>query len=190
MLDRKEFEQLRKDLECANKNRESIIRLSRDITSLSKRTIYNLHRNEIETVERLIKEMDKKFQQIKAIANEKTNPGSLKTAIIEYVEAMSYYYFIKERRLIKRSELGVNAELFLLGLCDLAGELFRKAVLSAIDGKTKIVKDIHAFLNELHGEMLFFDFVNGELRKRFDSIKYAIKNIDKLMLELKLKGLL
>ena len=42
-------------------------------------------------------------------------------------------------------------------------------------------------LEELYGELLKFDFRDGELRKKFDGIKYDLKRLEDVALSIKLK---
>ena len=48
-------------------------------------------------------------------------------------------------------------------------------------------KKIRDFVEELYGEMLKFNFRNGELRRKFDGIKYDLKKLEDLVLDLTLK---
>lgn len=43
-----------------------------------------------------------------------------------------------------------------------------------------------ALCHELFGELIQFDFRNGPLRKKFDSVKYELKKIDDIQYELSL----
>ena len=77
---------------------------------------------------------------------------------------------------------------YILGLCDLTGELVRKAVYLAGKGKVKDVIRIKELVDTLYGELLSFDFRENEIRRKFDSMKYDLKKLEDLVLELKLKG--
>ena len=50
------------------------------------------------------------------------------TALQEYAEALCYYHFIKNNKIPTAFSLKISNESYLLGLCDLTGELVRKAV--------------------------------------------------------------
>jgi predicted translin family RNA/ssDNA-binding protein len=47
-----------------------------------------------------------------------------------------------------------------------------------------IIKEL---VSEIYGEMIKFDFRNGDLRKKFDGIKYDLKKIEDLVFEIKIK---
>ena len=79
-----------------------------------------------------------------------------------------------------RDALGVTAEEYLLGLADLAGELARRAVLAATKQDTWEVTRIHDLLQALYGKFIEYDFRNGELRRKFDSIKYQLQKVEEV----------
>ena len=112
--------------------------------------------------------------------------GPFKIAVQEFVEAVCYYEFVKNKKIPSAKELKVDTEYYLLGLCDLTGELVRKAINSAINNDYDQALFIKKFVNDLYNELMLFEFRN-ELRKKFDSIKYDLKKLDELALGIKLK---
>ncbi|MEM4336973.1 MAG: hypothetical protein QXG86_03135 [Candidatus Woesearchaeota archaeon] len=190
MIDRKEFDSIKKEIEDFDEKRDRIIKDSRNVLKLSKMIIYSLHREELNKAEKYLKSIKEELSNLKKHA--KKNPEllclpSYKVAFQEYVEAAAYFHLLKSKRLITRKELGVSAEQYILGVCDLIGELVRKAVNSAIRENYKTAFEIREFVSEIYALLLGFDFRNGELRKKFDSIKYELKKLDEIVLDLKLK---
>ena len=135
--------------------RESVIQLSRDIIKLSKRIIYALHRGDIKTASSLIKniENDKK-NLIKINIDSDTNIG--KVALQEYAEAICYYEFVKNNKIPSKASLKIDSESYLLGICDLSGELMRKAVNEGIKGNFKQIIVIKDLIAEIYNEFLKF----------------------------------
>jgi predicted translin family RNA/ssDNA-binding protein len=80
--------------------------------------------------------------------------------------------------------LGVETEAYLLGLCDLTGELVRKAVKDVIDGKYDSAEEITKLVEEIYGEFLKFDLRNGNLRQKSDSIKWNLQKLEQLLLDI------
>ena len=190
MINKSDFIQIRNEIEREDLNREGLIRKSRDLIKLSKLIIYSVHRNDIGKAKTLLGKIKKEFIALKNIV--KNNPGlvssgAFKVSVQEYVEAICFCSFVNEKRLLTCKELGVNPEHYLLGLCDLTGELVRKAINAAIKGEYKEAFLIKDFVSELYGEFLLMDLRNGELRKKFDGIKYDLKKLEDLALDLKLK---
>jgi predicted translin family RNA/ssDNA-binding protein len=191
MIDKEEFTRLVKEIEEYDAKREDLIKKSREILKLSKQIIYSVHRNEIAEADGLIDSMKKEmgsFGKIVKGHQKLLYSGTFKITVQEYVEALAFYELIKNRRLPRYSEVGVDPEFYLLGICDLTGEIVRKAINSAIKEDYKAVISFKEFVSELYGEFMKFDFSNGELRKKYDSIKYDLKKLEDLALELKLKG--
>ena len=190
MLNKKEFSSMRDELERFDKKREDIIQDSRKILKASKQLIYAVHRGDLKKAELLIKDIVKKKAVIKMIVGTEKKldeVGILNAAVQEYVEAASYFGFVKNRKIPAKDQLGVDTENYLMGLCDLTGELARKAVMAAIEKDIKTVEIIHGLVDEIFSEFLGFDFRNGELRKKSDAIKWNLKKIEEVLYDLKTK---
>ena len=81
-------------------------------------------------------------------------------------------------------------ENYLLGLCDLVGEVVRRSINLAIKGKFDAAVEAKEFVAELYYQLSKFDFRNSELRRKFDGMKYELKKLEDLVLDLKLKGMI
>ncbi len=190
MLDKHEFADMRRVFLEFDEQREELIKKSRDVLKLTKQVIYAVHRDDMKEADALVKEMQKQLKLLNEYVkkNQKMyHQGSYKVAIQEYVEAMLYYTYAKDSHLMTRAELGVETDYYLLGLCDLSGELARKAISAASRGKYQepfIIKD---FLTSIYEELLKFDIRDGELRSKFDGIKYDLKKLEDICFELKIK---
>jgi len=185
MLDKKEFSEIRKEFADFELQREDLIHKSRDMINLSKRIIYALHRSDVKDASSLVKEIEKSKKNL-STARLDTNINIV--ALQEYVEAICYYDFVKTGKLSTLKSLKVDSESYLLGLCDLTGELVRKAVNEAIKGNFKQVLKIKDLVEELYNEFLKFNLRNSELRRKSDQIKWNLKKLEDVVFELKLKG--
>ena len=189
MLDKKEFEKIRKEMDAFEAKREETIQKSRDIIQTSKKLIYALHRNDLKAAEQYVKEIRKKKE---GLGNEslRLDTNMDQAALQEYAEAMCYFHFVKEKKIPSSAALKIDNESYLLGLCDLTGELMRKAVNDVIIGKFQGAVEIKELVDEIYGEFLQFNLRNGELRKKFDQIKWNLKKLEDVVFELKTKGML
>ncbi len=169
------------------KIREEVIQKSRGIISISKRIIYALHRNDIKSASSYVAEIEKEKKALEKI-NIVSDVNINLVAIQEYVEAICYYHFVKNKKIPVAKELKVDNESYLMGLCDLTGELGRKAVNEVINKNFKGAYDIKNLVEEIYGEFLKFNLRNSELRKKSDSIKWNLKKLEDIVFELKLKG--
>ncbi len=185
MINKTEFKKIRKELEDFEVKREEVITQSREIIRLSKQIIYSLHRNNIKEATRYVKEI--KFR-VKKLPKEHYDVNFNKIAFQEYVEAIAYYEFFKNKKIPDRKYLRVSTEDYLLGLCDLTGELVRKAVNSAINKDYKQVFDIKELVSDIYEEFLKFNLRNSELRNKMDSIKWNLRKLEDLVLDIKVKN--
>ncbi|MBW2995755.1 hypothetical protein KY332_00480 [Candidatus Woesearchaeota archaeon] len=191
MLNKNDFKEMRIEFNSLDDNRELVIKKSRDILKLSKQIIYAVHRDDLIEAGKLARKIESEKKKVEAIVvkNSKLEAiGAYKVAISEYVEAMLYYNFIKNKKMPTHKSLKVVTAHYLLGLIDLTGELGRKAVQYAGNGKFKKVVGIRDAVSEIYGMLLKFDFRDSDMRRKFDSVKYDLKKLEDLVLDLKLKG--
>ncbi len=88
MLDKKEFKCIGKEMSEIDKQREVLIKKSRDVLKLSKQLIYALHRNNMNEANGLLNEVKKEKTKLDKIANKYkklTYEGSYSEALQEYV---------------------------------------------------------------------------------------------------------
>ncbi|MFH1276513.1 MAG: hypothetical protein ABIH82_05360 [Candidatus Woesearchaeota archaeon] len=182
------FTKLQTEIKNYDSERENLIKKSRDVLKLSKQIIYAVHRDELSNAAKLvktIKEEKKLLDQITKHSHKMIAEGSFKVAVQEYVEAVLYYEFVKNGKLV---DMQVSADHFVLGLADLPGELVRKAVFLAGKGKVTEVGKIKDEVDMIYGELLKFDFRDNEIRRKVDAVKYDLRKLEDLVLDLKLKG--
>ena len=182
------FQKLRKQIKDYDTERERLIKQSRVVLKLSKQVIYAVHRDEISNAGKLVKSIEAEKKKLDIIAKHSHKmpyEGSYKVAIQEYVEALLYYNFVKNGKLV---DLKVLPEHFVLGLADLPGEMVRKAVFLAGKGQVDKVIKIKNVVDKIYGELLKFDFRDNEIRRKVDGIKYDLRKLEDLVLDLKLKG--
>jgi len=184
---------MRKELEKFDKDREIIIKRSRDILKDSKRAIYSVHREDLKEAANLIKKAESEISKLKAII--KKNPlldsvHAFNAGLQEYAEAACYFGFVKNKKIPTKKQLKIGAEDYLMGICDLTGELGRRAVNLSVKKKYNEVLKIRELVDDIYGEFLKFNLRNSELRKKSDSIKWNLKKIEDIVYDLKTKGLL
>lgn len=189
MLDEATFEEIKDLMDALDEKREQIIKESRDVLRLSKRAIYSLHRGDNDAAQKHLALARQRKRALERVINNNAalRAGSFSAACEEFVEAAAFQAYISEQRIPTRKELGVTAEEYLLGLADLTGELARRAVLAATQNDSWEVTRIHDLLQALYGKFVEFDFRNGELRRKYDSIKYNLQKVEEVRYELSLR---
>ncbi|XP_036429494.1 translin-associated protein X [Colossoma macropomum] len=114
------FRVFQQELDTKHDKYERLVKLSRDITIESKRTIFLLHRvTSVPNVEEVLNEADTKLdsvrQKIGQVAEELRGEDlhqfhkAFTSGVQEYVEAVSFHHFIRHRTLISLEE--INARL-------------------------------------------------------------------------------
>ena len=189
MINKKDFAEIRKTMDKIEVKRESIIRNSREIIGLSKQIIYALQRDDVKSAEKLVKDINAKIEKLRDIKIDfsiDTNISNV--AFQEYVEALCFYDFIRFGKLPSHKTLKVSSEDYLMGICDLTGELCRKAIFEVIHKRFREAEKIKEIVNEIYGEFLKFNLRNGELRKKSDSIKWNLKKLEEIMYDVSIKG--
>lgn len=183
-----EFSKLKKDIEATDAKREELIAQSRNILLQSKKAIYALQRGDANSAAATVAEMKKAVSAINEFSHDASYASAVKPAIQEYVEAACFNEFIRTGKLLPKDGLGVSAENYIAGLCDVSGEIIRKAVNAAINDDEKTVVNAKNYIEALYYGLLQFEFRNGELRRKFDGLKYDLKKMEDLVLSLKLRG--
>ena len=189
MIDKQDFKKIREKLAKYDKDREELIKKARDVLKLAKQLIYSTHRKDVKEADELVVKLKTEKEEMDKIASsdkELVYEGSYSDAVQEYVEAMAYHGFIKNGKIPVIASLRVNEEEYLMGICDLTGELTRKAVTIA-HKDPKEVEKIKELVEDIFGEFLKFDFRNGELRKKSDSIKWNLNKLEELVYDIKKK---
>jgi len=190
MINTNDFEEMKKEMEDFEQHRDYLIGKNREIIRMSKKIIYSVHRNDmkeaeesVKKIKELVRKTDKDISKVPVLLYS----GVLKNAIQEYVEAVCFFEVIKNRKLPTHKELNAQAEHYLLGICDLIGEISRISINSAAKGKEDFASEMKELVLGLYYELMKFDFSNSELRKKFDGIKYEVKRLEDMALSIKLK---
>ncbi|MCM2325159.1 MAG: hypothetical protein NDI94_01740 [Candidatus Woesearchaeota archaeon] len=181
MIDKKNFEKIRKELEARDVKREDMISRSREIGKASKQAIYAIHRKDMTEAAKLIEKAKKQMSSCEQYV------GAYDSSLQEYAEAAAYFGYM-QGKLPTAETLGIDIEDYLSGLCDLTGELARRAVFSVVEEDFKEVEKVKEIVSEIYEEFLKFDLRNGELRKKSDSIKWNLKKIEEVLYDLKIRG--
>jgi len=151
------FDQFREEIDQGNDRRERLIKASRDVTNISKKTIFLLHRIILEDASddhvlalRAASSAREKLKEVNAIFavmrpelvgdrfwrhHQQVSPG-----LQEYIEALSFAHYLEHGSLITYQQVQdalcdadgpffpLTIQDYVLGLSDLTGELMRFAI--------------------------------------------------------------
>jgi len=188
MLNKKFIKNLQKDYKEKVGERRQIISLSNIILHDSKRIIFALHRedikdaqNKFEELEKILKKLEKKFGFTRLLEE-----GSYKAAAEEYIEAKTFYLVLNNKKIDKIKGIKIDHESYLGGICDLLGELVRRAINKASKGEVKEVESINNIINDIMSELIKFDFT-GYLRTKYDQARGHLRKIEQINYEIKIR---
>ncbi len=171
--------------EKEDKARESVILLSRDIIKQSKKIISHVHKQEIDAARKLVPAIEKSIKEItKSYGISQT--GSFDVAMQEYVEAILYLEYVATGKLLPHTKFDCSPSNYIMGLCDVVGELQRRAVMQIAAGNTDEIKKIYKDVEQVYTGLLDIS-MRGEMRKKFDSLKYIMIRMEEMLMQLKLK---
>ncbi|KAF9452538.1 Translin [Macrolepiota fuliginosa MF-IS2] len=201
------FESFRADIDDYNDRRERLIKASRDITNLSKKIIFLLHRIALEDDEasnaRAAKRGISKLREVQDIYaglapeligdhfwryQRQVSPG-----LQEYIEALSFAHYLQHGTLIPfetvqrslSSPEGVpffplTVSDYLLGLSDLTGELMRFAIsgLSSHKGGRAKATQVCAFVRACKADFEQYSAFVPDLRKKQAVTAQSLEKIE------------
>merc|ERR1712072_121269 len=188
-LDEADFERIRSDLQAYDQKREKIIKTSRDVQKLSKQAIFSLHRKDFKRAE---DQLDKAAEIAKSLVplveGEPTlRGGSFGNSLEEYAEAKIFQHYLSDGKLLPSTGLPLaKNEEYLGGVLDFCGELNRYAVQRATARDEAKVRACRDLVEEIMDQYLKFDFRNSQLRRKYDGLKYTLKNMETMLYELSL----
>ena len=188
MINKKFIKKLKKEYDKRESERTQIISLSSSVLHNSKRIIFSLHRGDIHQAKGKLAETEKIFKKLEKKFGHKriTEEGSYRAGAEEYTEAKMFYLVLTGKKIDKIKEVDLDFSSYLGGLCDLTGELIRKAVNEAASGNLSEVEKIKEIINEIMSELTEFDMV-GYLRTKYDQAKHNLRKIEQIDYEIKIR---
>ena len=151
---KKHLATIKKDLHQYAEIRRDIIKHAGDARHHSKRAIFSLHAGNIKEAKKKLSDakkifiaLNKKYKKEPRIKVE----GAYREGLEEYVEGMLFYQFILDEKIDEIKGLPIEYSVYLAGLCDLPGELYRYAIKAATEGDTAMVERCAALAKSIIG---------------------------------------
>lgn len=191
MLNKTFIKSLKKEYLNKTIERRQIISASNIILNNSKKTIFALHRQELDVAQKLLNDNEKSIQKLikKFTYYRLTEEGSFMAALEEYVEAKLFFNYIHKGKIEKIKEIKkLPIESYIGGLSDFTGELLRLAINESIEKKFNEVKRIKKLITEILNELIDFD-ITGPLRTKYDQARNNLKKIEQMDYEISLKNI-
>lgn len=119
--------------------------------------------------------------------------GWLSDILDQLVRTQAFEHFLTKGELIRMSDPRlagrVNDDEYLGGVMGLSHELARLAIKRASAMEVEAVVRCRDLLQSLNGKLLEFEFRNGNLRRKFDGVKWGVRRTEDLLYELSIVGL-
>jgi predicted translin family RNA/ssDNA-binding protein len=182
------IKQLKKEYTEHDIERRKIIGLSSAALHDAKRIIFSLHRGDIKKAEELLAVVEKTLTDAeKEFGAPRLNKeGSYRAAAEEYVEAKMFYRVGKGEKIEAIQNITLDAETYLGGISDLTGELVRRAINLAAEGKFDETEAMKKIINDIMAEMVEFD-MTGYQRTKYDQAKGNLRKIEQVCYEIKIR---
>jgi len=189
MLDKKYFQEVRKELLNYAQKRREVIKFAGDAQFLAKKTIFSLQGGNIKDAKislneakKILLELGKKYKATADLFDE----GSFKAALEEYTEAELFLSFVEKKIITKLKDLKIDSDIYIGGLCDVPGEILRFAIKSATERNIGEVKRCYSVAEEIINELVDMN-LTGYNRQKFDQAKQALNKLQQVVYEVSLK---
>lgn len=171
---------IEKSIDDKDKIREQSLRITREIIIGCRKAIQNIHQNLMEEAQDYIKKASNNLQELYRITKnhpELYHGGFVENAAQELVEASCLYNIINGEDLPDPDELQTTYSSYLLGLCDLVGELRRSALDSIRNNKTKEADNYLNMMQNIYDVIIRFDYPSAliPIRKKQDMVRNLIE---------------
>jgi translin len=189
MLNQKFFKKIKAEYELYGSERRKLISESNEALALSKQAIFALHRDDVEragellkTIENIFENLEKRFERDEELRGE----GAYRAATEEYAEAKLFFNFLREKKIDEIKEIKVDLDSYLGGLCDLTGEILRKAIASATKRKFDEVEEFKKAIESIMQELIEMN-LTGYLRTKYDQAKNNMRKIEEIMYDISIR---
>jgi predicted translin family RNA/ssDNA-binding protein len=208
------FKEIQQELDSRYDKHERIVKFSRDLTIHSKRIIFLLQRVAgADSKQDILKEAEQKLLDVKeflkGIALELVDEDpyrfgrAFSPGVQEYIEALSFYHYIKHLCLIPYQEvqnelhfnlseetvvLDVSPFDYVLGIADLTGELMRLCLNSAANGDTDTPFEVCKFLRQIHDDFVALGNINRDVSSKLRVLNNSLNKVERACYTLEVRG--
>lgn len=177
MLNKKEFENLFKELKEREKKHDEVLVVSREIIRDCANCIKDIHLGQLNLVKKQVSSIKLKLSK----ANKEYDyfENNLFTATQEYVEVALLYSILSQNKIPTHKELDVDSVSWLNGLADCTGELRRQFLIALINDQTSKAKKIFGILEEIYEELMTVKFgqsIVGPLKHKQDVLRNVVES--------------
>ena len=162
------------------KIREEALKTSRDIIISCRRGIQQLHRDQMPEAEEYIRQASAKLVHLFDVTKDHPDiyhAGFVENAAQEYVEIHCLYNIMKGEDLPDPDSIQTTSSAYLLGLCDVVGELRRGALDFMLVGNTAKAGEYLEYMDRIYDAIMSFDYPSSlvPVKKKQDMVRGLIE---------------
>jgi translin len=171
---------IEKSIDGKDKIREKALRTSREIIIGCRKAIQLIHQDLMKDAKANISKSSKKLEELYNLTQsypELYHAGFVENAAQELVEASCLYNIMRGIDLPDPDEIKTTYSSYLLGLCDLVGELRRSALDKIREGSSKEADDYLNMMENIYDVIIRFDYPSGliPIKKKQDMVRNLIE---------------
>ena len=160
--------------------REHALKSSRDIIINCRKAIQHLHRNMLDEAKSHIDQASEKLVQLTTMTEhypDIAHAGFVENAAQELVEAHCLYNIKKGDDLPDPDAIHTTYSAYLLGLCDVVGELRRAALDFILKGEPSKANEYLEFMDSIYDAIMSFDYPSGliPIKRKQDMVRGLIE---------------
>ena len=141
--------------------REKSLRLARNIIIHCRKAIQRMHQEEYSDAEKHLKNASALLAELYDTTRDHQdlfNAGHVENAAQEFVEAHCFYNILHKKDLPDPDDIQTTYLAYLNGLCDVVGELRRKALDSMLQGNAEVGQEYLHDMEEIYDAIIRFDY--------------------------------
>src|SRR5512136_503723 len=162
------------------KVREEALKTSRDIIICCRKGIQQLHRDQMDEAQNFINQASSKLTQLYDFSKDHPDifhAGFVENAVQEYVEIQCLFHIMKGEDLPDPDTIKTTYSAYLLGLCDVVGELRRGALDYMLEGNTAKANEYLQHMDRIYDAIMSFDYPSAlvPIKKKQDMVRSLIE---------------
>jgi translin len=174
------IDKIEQHIDEKDKIREQALRSSRDIIIECRKAIQHLHQDQMKNAEKHIKQASTKLTQLSDITQDYPDiyhAGFVENAAQEVVEAQCLRNIIHGDDLPDPDTIQTTYSAYLLGLCDVVGELRRGALDFILAGDSEKANEYLKLMEKIYDVIIRFDYPNAlvPIKKKQDMVRALIE---------------
>ena len=174
------IDEIKRKLDEKDRDREGALRTAREVIRFCRESINSLHRKDFALAKEKLKNAETGIKNLRLLLNEHADiyrSGYVQTANQEFAEASLLYGYLQKLKFASPDDLEIPDIDYLLGLCDLVGELRRHVLLLLIDGNVEEAKNTHNFMEDIYERIMSVEYPKGliNIKQKQDSLRYVIE---------------